>query len=118
MGFSEKLAARVRQLLGQRRPVSEKQMFGGLAFLLRGNMCCGVHGDELIIRLAPEETDAALAEQGARVFDLTGRAMKGWILVGSRGTATAPALRRWVRIAVGYAESLPAKRRAPEARGR
>lgn len=80
MTFSEKLAARVRKLLGQHRSVSEKQMFGGLAFLLRGNMCCGVHGDELIIRLAPEETDAALAQPGTRVFDLTGRAMKRWIL--------------------------------------
>src|SRR5688572_419508 len=118
MAFSDKLAARVRKLLGQRRLVSEKQMFGGLAFLLRGNMCCGVHGDELIVRLAPEATAAALAQPGARVFDLTGRAMKGWILVGSRGTATTPALRRWVRIAVGYAESLPAKRQAPAAGGR
>lgn len=111
MAFSEKLAARVRKLLlPQRRSVREKQMFGGLALLLRGNMCCGVHGDELIIRLAPEKTDAALAEPGVRVFDLTGRAMKGWILVGPRGTATAPALRRWVKIAVAYAASLPAKR--------
>jgi TfoX/Sxy family transcriptional regulator of competence genes len=110
MAFSEKLAARVRKLLPQRRALSEKQMFGGLAFLLRGNMCCGVHGDELIIRFPPEETDAALAERGVRVFDLTGRAMKGWILVGPRGTATAPALRRWVRIGVEFAESLPAKR--------
>ena len=67
MAFSEKLAARVRQLLGQRRLVNKKQMFGGLAFLLRGNLCCGVHGDELIIRLPSEETDAALAEKGARV---------------------------------------------------
>jgi TfoX/Sxy family transcriptional regulator of competence genes len=110
MAYSEKLAARVRKLLEPRRSVSEKQMFGGLALLLHGNMCCGVHGDELIVRLAPEATDAALAQPGARVFDLTGRAMKGWILVGSRGTATAPALRTWVGIAVSYAESLPVKR--------
>ena len=110
MAFSEKLAARVRRLLAEHRSVNEKQMFGGLAFLMRCNMCCGVHGDELIVRLAPEQTDAALARPGTRVFDLTGRAMKGWILVGSRGIATAPALRRWVGIAVTYAESLPAKR--------
>ncbi len=110
MAFSETLAARVRKLLGRRRPVREKQKFGGLAFLLRGNLCCGVHGDELIVRLAPEETDAALAQPGTRVFDLTGRAMKGWILVGSRGTRAAPALRKWVGIAVSYAASLPAKR--------
>jgi hypothetical protein len=110
MAFSEKLAARLRKLLGHRRSVKEKQMFGGLAFLLQGNMCCGVHGDELIVRLAPEATDAALARPGVRVFDLTGRAMKGWILVGPRSTATAPALRKWVGIAVRYAESLPTKR--------
>ena len=88
MAFSETLAARVRKLLGRRRPVSEKQMFGGLTFLLRGNMCCGVHGDELIVRLAPEETDTALAQPGTRVFDLTGRAMKGWIPV--RAQALSP----------------------------
>lgn len=110
MAFNEKLAARIRKLLGPRRHISEKQMFGGLAILLRGNMCVGVHGDELIVRLAPEETDAALAQPGTRRFDLTGRAMQGWILVGPRGTKATPALRKWVGIAVAYAESLPAKR--------
>jgi TfoX/Sxy family transcriptional regulator of competence genes len=94
MAFSEKLAARVRRVLQRhRRSISEKQMFGGLALLLRGNMCCGVHGDELIVRLAPEETDAALAEPGVRVFDLTGRAMKGWLLVGPRGLAPGQTVR-------------------------
>ncbi|HKC41192.1 MAG TPA: TfoX/Sxy family protein [Gemmatimonadales bacterium] len=109
MPFNEKLADRVRRQLKGRRGLLEKQMFGGLAILLRGNMCCGVHGDELIVRLAPEDTDQALSAPGARLFDLTGRPMKGWLLVGPRGTKTAPALRKWVGIAAEYAASLPPK---------
>lgn len=85
-------------------------MFGGLAFLLRGNMCCGVHEEDLIVRLAPEETDEALSKSGTRVFNLTGRAMKGWVLVGPRGTATGAALRKWVGSAVKYVDALPPKR--------
>ncbi|SRR5258705_8545155 len=109
MAFNEKLAERVRKELKGGRGLLEKQMFGGLAILLRGNMCCGVHGDELIVRLAPEETDKALTAPGARLFDLTGRPMKGWLLVGPAGTKTAAALRKWVGIAAEYAASLPAK---------
>lgn len=110
MAFNEKLAERVRKQLKGRRALIEKQMFGGLAFLLRGNMCCGVHGEDLIVRLAPEERDKALSEPGARVFDLTGRTMEGWLLVGPPGTGTAAALRKWVEIATTYASSLPPKR--------
>jgi hypothetical protein len=109
MAFDEKLADRIRKRLGKRAGLSEKQMFGGIAFLLHGNMCCGVHKNELIVRLAPEETDKALKRPGARLFDLTGRPMKGWILVKPNGLATTAALGRWVGIAVQYAASLPAK---------
>jgi hypothetical protein len=109
MAFDEKLADRIRKRLGKRAGLSEKQMFGGIAFLLHGNMCCGVHKNELIVRLAPEETDKALKRPGARLFDLTGRPMKGWILVKPKGLATTAALGRWVGIAVQYAASLPAK---------
>ena len=69
-----------------------------------------VHGEDLIVRLAPEETEKAVSERGARVFDLTGRTMKGWLLVGPPGTGTAAALRKWVGIATTYADSLPPKR--------
>ena len=107
--FDEQLAARVRTRLGNPSGLTEKKMFGGLAFLLHGNMCCGVHGHELIVRLDPNETDRALAEPGTRRFDLTGRPMKGWILVASDALATDAALGRWVDVSRRFAESLPAK---------
>jgi TfoX/Sxy family transcriptional regulator of competence genes len=109
MAFDEKLAARIRTHLGKRPGLLEKKMFGGIAFLLRGNMCCGVHRDSLIVRLDPAETDRALSEPHTRVFDLTGRPMKGWILVEAKGLATAAQLGTWVDRATKYAGALPAK---------
>ena len=109
MAFDEELARRIRAALGKRPGVVEKKMFGGLAFLLRGNMCVGVHGSDLIVRLDPEETDRALAQSHTRPFDLTGRRMKGWILVQPKGMATEATLGAWLDSAVSYAESLPAK---------
>jgi hypothetical protein len=110
MAFDEALAARIRKKLGKRAGLTEKKMFGGLAFLLNGNMCCGVHGGEMIVRLAPDATDRALRERHTRVFDLSGgRPMKGWILVQPKGLATAAGLSKWVTIGLKYAASLPAK---------
>lgn len=109
MAFDETLARRIREQIGKRRGVAEKQMFGGLAFLLNGNMSCGVHGAEMIVRLDPTETDAALAKKHTRVFDLTGRAMKGWILVQPRGLKTDAALAKWVDAGIAYAATLPKK---------
>jgi hypothetical protein len=109
MAFDDKLADRIRKQLEQQDGVVEKRMFGGLAFLLNGNMCCGVHGQEMIVRLDPAETDAALRKPHTRIFDMTGRPMKGWILVRADGLKTAAALRQWVNVGVMYAQSLPAK---------
>lgn len=110
MAFDDALAARIRKRLGKRAGLTEKQMFGGLAFLLNGNMCCGVHGKEMIVRLDPAETERALKERHTRVFDLSGgRPMKGWILVQPKGLATPAALGKWVKTGVAYAASLPAK---------
>jgi hypothetical protein len=109
MAYDEGLATRVRDLLGDQPGLAEKKMFGGLAFLLGGNMACGVRGEDLIVRLAAEETDAALAEPGTRLFDLTGRAMKGWLLVDPGGHAEDDDLRRWVGRGVAYAHTLPPK---------
>jgi hypothetical protein len=109
VAFDTKLADRIRECLGKRKGLTEKKMFGGMAFLLNGNMCCGVHGDDMIVRLDPAETDEALSTRHTRVFDLTGRPMKGWILVESEGLATAAALDRWTGVATEYAQSLPAK---------
>jgi hypothetical protein len=110
MAVDETLAARLRKHLAGTRGVTEKRIFGGLAFLLHGNMCVGVHGSELIVRLAPEQTERALSKAHTRPFDLTGRAMRGWILVQSEGLTTDAALGGWLRTALATAESLPRKK--------
>jgi hypothetical protein len=109
MAFDEKLAQRIRQELESVPGVVEKRMFGGVAFLLNGNMCVGVHKDALMVRLAPDATDAALKKLHTRVFDLTGKPMKGWLLVDPEGVTTAAALKKWVGQGVAYAGSLPEK---------
>ena len=109
MAFDETLASRIRKSLGKRAGLVEKQMFGGLAFLLHGNMCCGVHHADMIVRLDPDDTARALKERHTRVFDLTGRPMKGWILVAGKGLGTSAAVGKWVKTAAAYAGSLPPK---------
>jgi TfoX/Sxy family transcriptional regulator of competence genes len=111
VAYDEKLAGRVRKILAKRKGLVEKKMFGGVAFLLNGNMCCGVHGVELIVRVNPEETDQALAKPHTRIFDMTGRPIKGWILVKPAGLAGKDALAGWVRTGVDYAASKPAKKK-------
>jgi len=109
VAFDDKLAKRIRKQLDKRPGVTEKRMFGGIAFLLNGNMCCGVHGQELIVRIAPEQTDQALSQPHTRVFDLSGRPMKGWILVQPKGLTTEGALAKWIRTGMKYVALLPAK---------
>lgn len=109
MAFDEALAARVRGALRGSEGLAEKRMFGGIAFLLNGNMCCGVHDDELILRLDPERAEEALREPHVRVFDLTGRPMKGWVLIAPGGVATENDLRSWVGRGVEFGGSLPPK---------
>jgi hypothetical protein len=109
MAFDERLAERVRRTIGKRQGILEKKMFGGLAFLLHGNMSCGIHGSELIVRIDPETIGSALAEPGARVFDITGRPMKGWLLVNAGALRDEAALGRWVSRGLDYAATLPRK---------
>jgi len=108
MAYSEQLAARVREQLARSGAV-EKKMFGGLAFLINGNMSVGVRGDELLVRIAPAETDAALKEIGVRLFDISGRPMKGWLVVGPPGIGDDQSLAEWVRRGAKYASALPKK---------
>lgn len=108
MAYDEKLAARVRALLAGRDDVAERPMFGGLTFMLGGNMCCGVNRDELIVRLDPAEEDAALGRAHARPMDLTGRRMRGFVTVRPEGLK-GRALNRWVGQAVARAETLTPK---------
>src|SRR2546428_9065770 len=107
MAFDEKLADRVRRQVGKRGGLSEKKMFGGLAFLVHGNMSCGIHGSELIVRIDPETTESALSEPGTRIFDMTGRPMKGWLLVGAAGLKDVKAVAQWDGRGLDYAASLP-----------
>jgi TfoX/Sxy family transcriptional regulator of competence genes len=109
MAADETLSNRVRALLSDAGDVVEKKMFGGLAFLVQGNMSVGVHGSELIVRIDPAETDDALAEPGVRIFDITGRPMRGWLLVSTEALSDETSLVTWVERGVSYARSLPAK---------
>jgi TfoX/Sxy family transcriptional regulator of competence genes len=108
VAYDENLAARVRTLLAGRTDVTERKMFGGLTFMVAGHMCCGVNGDELIVRLGPEHEDEALARPHARPMDFTGRPMPGFVTVQPEGLKGAQ-LNQWVRQAVARAESLPPK---------
>lgn len=108
MAFDEALADRVRETLGARPEVSERRMFGGIAFMLAGNMCCGVINDDLMVRLG-EDGEAALAEPHTRPMDFTGKPMKSTIYVDPEGTATDEALAKWVEAGADYAASLPPK---------
>jgi TfoX/Sxy family transcriptional regulator of competence genes len=110
MAYDEDFAHRVREQLADEHGVTEKAMFGGLAFLLHGNMAVGLSGGgELMVRVGPDATDDALARPHTRLFDMTGRPMKGWILVAPDGVKTKRQLGAWVRRGVQFARSLPPK---------
>ena len=109
MPYDEGLAERVRELLEERPDLSERKMFGGIGFMLGGNMCCGVLGDELVVRLSAEEGEAALAEPHVRPFDFTGKPMKKMVYVDPEGTVTDEDLAAWVEAGADYASSLPPK---------
>jgi TfoX/Sxy family transcriptional regulator of competence genes len=109
MAYSEELAARIRKALVRRQGVSEKKMFGGITFMLRGHMCCGVVKDELVLRLGLEQGEKALTKPYTRECDFTGRSMKGMVIVAPGGYETDDALRRWVQQAIDFVLSLPAK---------
>lgn len=110
MAYDEGLAERVRERLAGAPGITEQRMFGGLAFLLNGNMAIGVHGDELIVRVPPPSTEEAVARPGVRVFDMTGRPMKGWLLVAPSVLAKPAALNAWIEVGRSYAAGLPPKR--------
>jgi TfoX/Sxy family transcriptional regulator of competence genes len=110
MAYPSAQPERVREVLGKRPGLVEKEMFGGIAFLLGGKMCVGVHGEDLIVRVEPEKTAALLRELGAKPFDLSGsRTPSGWLMVTPAGYRTDAALRAWVARGVAFALSLPAK---------
>ena len=109
MAYDERLAERVRKALARRKGLTERKMFGGIGFMLRGNLCCGVMKDELILRLGPEAAEEAMKKKGARAFDFTGRTMKSMLMVGPAGYRGAKALESWVRAAADFAGNLEPK---------
>ncbi len=109
MAYDSELSDRVRTALEGHPGLTERKMFGGIAFMLNGNMCCGVINDDLMVRVGPEGFEDALAQPHARPMDFTGRPMKGFVFVGAEGTQTATTLKRWVLRGVAFAGSLPSK---------
>jgi TfoX/Sxy family transcriptional regulator of competence genes len=109
MAYDEELAERVREVLAARAEVSERKMFGGIAFMIGGNMACGVLGEDLIVRLGDEEGEQALAEEGVRPFDFTGKPMKNIVYVSPERTSDDAGLAEWVEAGADFAASLPAK---------
>ena len=109
MAYNEQLAQRVRQLLIDQTGYEEKKMFGGIGFLLHGNMACGIVKDELVVRVGTDRYQASLAMPHTREFDITGRTMKGWIMVAANGNKADEDLSFWVNRGVAFAATLPPK---------
>ena len=111
MAYDQGLAQRVREMLDELElpGLAEKKMFGGVAFMLRGNLACGVLKDELIVRVGPERHKEAIQKPHTRLFDLTGKPMKGWVMVKPGGYESDKALGSWIQQGVQFALSLPAK---------
>jgi TfoX/Sxy family transcriptional regulator of competence genes len=112
MAYDEKAAARVRVALKRKRGLIEKKMFGGLAFLLDGHMCCGVIGDDLVLRLGEEEAARARLKSHTRPMDFTGRPMSSMVYVAPPGYRTEENLARWLDRAVRFVRTLPPKKSA------
>ena len=108
MAYDEALAQRILDVIGD-DVVDTKKMFGGLAVLLDGNMAAGVSGDEVMVRVGTEGFDEALTHDGVRPFDMSGKRMNGWVLVGGDAIAEDTGLAHWVGVGMAYAGSLPTK---------
>ena len=110
MAYDEALADRIRPLLGARSDVTERKMFGGIGWMIGGNMAVGVMGDELLVRLDHEDADRALTEPGTRVFDFTGRPARGMVVVSGERVAEDAELATWIDAGADHAASLPPKK--------
>ena len=109
MAFDETLAARIRDALARKKNIEEKTMFGGIGFLLNGNMLVGVWKNSLIVRLGPDAYDDTLLEPHVKEFDITGRPMKGWIMVEPEGVEADEQLKDWIKRATKFVGKLAGK---------
>jgi hypothetical protein len=111
VAYDEDLADRIRALVGDEPDLTEQKMFGGLAFLIGGNMAVAASGEGgMLVRVDAEESDALVAATAARPMEMRGRQMRGWLRVDSEDVTADADLARWVRLGTAYARSLPAKR--------
>lgn len=109
MAYSEELAQRMRDVLFATPDLVEKKMFGGIGFIVRGNMACGVNKDDLIVRVGPDAYQEALDQPHTKVFDMTGRPMTGWVVVTEDGYQSEKDLENWIQKGVDFALTLPPK---------
>lgn len=107
--FNEKSADRIQAMLKERPGISTKKMFGGIGFLLNGNMCCGIYKDNLILRVGESVAETLLDKEYVLHFDITGRQMRGWVMVESEGYQNDRDLREFVNLSVKFVETIPAK---------
>jgi hypothetical protein len=109
MTFSERTAQQIRRAIGDTPGFSERPMYSGIAFMVQGNMCCGVLEDNLVVRVGPDTYDDALREPHTRPMDFTGRALPGFVYVDRAGFANAASLQQWIQRGVSFACTLPPK---------
>jgi TfoX/Sxy family transcriptional regulator of competence genes len=109
MPYDTVLAQRIRDLLCDQPGLTERKMFGGVGFMLQGNLACGVHKDKLIVRVGPERYQDSLRQPGAMLFDITGKAMSGWVMLAAVSCLSDEVLGDWVAQGVAFARTLPPK---------
>ncbi|MBX7198756.1 MAG: TfoX/Sxy family protein [Rhodospirillaceae bacterium] len=109
MAFDVELASRMREVLAVRNDVTEKKMFGGLCFMVRGHMCCGIARENFMLRVGPDRYEEVLSRRHARPMDFTGRPLKGFVYVAPAGLKAKRDLVRWIGLGLDFVESLPAK---------
>jgi TfoX/Sxy family transcriptional regulator of competence genes len=111
VAYDEELAARIRELVAEEADLTEQKMFGGLAFLIGGNMAVAASGQGgALVRVDPAQSDSLVATTDARPFEMRGRSMQGWLRVDAEHLRTKRQLEKWVKLGTTYARSLPAKR--------
>jgi TfoX/Sxy family transcriptional regulator of competence genes len=109
MPYDKQMAMQIRAALSGEQALTEREMFGGIGFMISGNMACGVSGNDLIVRVGPEAYEDALQQEGVVEFDMTGRPMRGWVFVRASALPSDAELNHWVHKGVSFARTLPAK---------
>ena len=109
MAYDKKLLKRLEKIAVTKRSIFQMNMFGGVGFLFQGNMCFGVFQNYLILRLGPEEAPKALSRKYVKDFDITGRPMKGWVMVEDKGLRSKKVLDQWINLAINFVITLPSK---------